>query len=197
VKDSAGPTIVHGVSADAVSNDFSDEAINIYAEDVDQPNQPDEIKPSGGSIPIFYYGQGANQVAGIRWQSGAIRLVYLSFGLQNLAPQDRAGITTDVFNWFHSESGVNGSSAMSFSLEPNYPNPFSMETRISYSLVSSEPIRISVVDTRGTEVAVLVDGVEETGPHSVSFNAHGLAHGTYFCVLRSAEGSAIRAMTIE
>ena len=200
VKDSAGPHVVHGVSNDLVSGDFASESLNIYANNVDAPNQPDEIKAMNGSIPIFYYGTGTSQVSGIRWETGATRCVYLSFGLQNLNDQDRSAITTDVFKWFRSApaSGVGTASTPDgLSLEPNYPNPFTSTTQIQYSIGREEPVRIGVVDTRGVEVATVVNEVQSAGTHSASFDVHGLPRGTYFYVLHTQEGSLMRAMTIK
>ncbi len=205
VKDSAGAHTVHGVSNDLVTNGFASSNIDIYAQQVDQSggnyNQPDEIKVANGGIPIFYYGTGTAQCAGVRWDSSATgaKLVYLAFGLQNLNDADRASITSNVFTWFRmAENGVaDGGQKPAELLGLNYPNPFTSTTLIPYSLTRDENVRIAIVDARGTEVAVLANDFESTGNHLAKFDAKALARGTYFCVIHTSEGSAMRAMTVE
>ncbi|HZK76317.1 MAG TPA: Omp28-related outer membrane protein [Candidatus Kapabacteria bacterium] len=200
VRDSAGPHTVHGVSNDPITGTFAGTNINIYAQNVDAlngGNQPDEIKPANGSSPIFYYGTAAAQCGGIRWDSAGSMLAYLSFGLQNLAAPDRASITTAIFNWFESASAVSGPSDASFALEPNYPNPFGNSTWLTYTLAKSGPVRISIVDARGMEVAVAADQFQNAGFHTVNLETKALMPGAYFAILRTAEGSCIRAMSKE
>ncbi|GEM_PF-3667769 len=197
VKDSASSFIVHGVTGDAVSNAFVNSSINIDANDVDQPNQPDVITALTGAIPIFYYGAGTTQLGGIRWEKGNNRLVYLSFGLQNLGDQDRSAVTTAVFNWLRSApAAVNSNSIPGQSLDPSYPNPFNSTTTFAYTLSKEETVRISVVDMRGNEVALIANGSEGAGQHSVTFTGT-VPKGTYFIVMRTAEGSQMRPITRE
>ncbi len=124
-------------------------------------------------------------------------LAYLAFGLQNLAANDRAAITTAVFNWFESASSVLDAGAGSLSLEPNYPNPFSGSTELSYTTATDGPVRVSIVDARGTEVAVPLDKFQQAGLHSATLDFKALAAGTYFAVVRTPNASMMRAMTKE
>ncbi len=203
VKDSAGPQTVHGVSGDPITGPFANTDINIYALKVDETpdrsslNQPDEIKPANGSLPIFYYGSGTAQCGGIRWDSAGSMLAYLAFGIQNLAGPDRASITTAVLNWFASESGVSSGPSHALTIGTNYPNPFTASTSLSYDLSSDGPVRVSIVDARGVEVAVPLDRVERAGPHYVNLDLTGLASGTYFAIVRTPQGSRIRAISKE
>jgi hypothetical protein len=59
------------------------------------------------------------------------------------------------------------------------PNPFSGRTQISYAVEVASDVRLSVYDVLGREVAVLVDGQQEAGTHTATFDARGLAAGTY------------------
>jgi len=201
VRDSAGPQTVHGVTNDPITGTFANTDINIYALNVDASagslNQPDEIKPANGSIPIFYYGSGTAQCGGIRWKSAGSMLAYLSFGLQNLAAADRASITTDIFKWFESASAVGSSAPNALSIGTNYPNPFTNSTWLTYDLAQDGPVRISIVDARGAEVAVALDQFQNAGPHIVSLDTKALAPGVYFAILRTPEGSRILPMTKE
>jgi hypothetical protein len=66
-----------------------------------------------------------------------------------------------------------------------FPNPFSREALLSYSLPSRQRVSLSVYDVAGHRVATLVDRDEEAGEHVVSFAPRGLAAGMYFTVLRT------------
>lgn len=93
-------------------------------------------------------------------------------------------------NWFPEQlnTGVSQSSSLplQFALDQNYPNPFNPSTRISYTLPSKGMAHLSVYDILGREVAVLVDEVQNAGPHEVTFDAAHLSSGVYFCKLTSA-----------
>lgn len=82
-----------------------------------------------------------------------------------------------------------GSQPRMLSLAQNYPNPLRSETTIEYELAEPERVRLSVYDVLGREVAVLVDGTEAAGRHRVTFDARGLASGTY--LYRLETGSAV------
>jgi hypothetical protein len=65
----------------------------------------------------------------------------------------------------------NGSAApVAFALEQNFPNPFNPETAIRYELPRSCVVRLAVLDVTGREVAVLVDGMQTAGTHTVRWN---------------------------
>ena len=67
----------------------------------------------------------------------------------------------------------------SFDLKQNYPNPFNPSTKIDYSLAASSQVRLSVFNSLGEEVAVLVNEKQEAGNHHVTFNAQNLVSGVY------------------
>jgi titin len=71
------------------------------------------------------------------------------------------------------------------SLMQNYPNPFNPTTEIEYSISTSGPVRLTVVDATGRTVATLVDEEQNAGEHSISFNCGELPSGTYYYVLES------------
>ena len=61
-----------------------------------------------------------------------------------------------------------------------YPNPFEHETNISYTLQESSYLRISMMNSLGKEVMVLVDGIKQNGENHLQLHAYDLPSGLYF-----------------
>jgi glycosidase len=66
-----------------------------------------------------------------------------------------------------------------FGLYPNYPNPFNPTTTVTYDLPESTFVQIKVFDVLGRQVAELVNQNQDSGTHSIQFNAWNLSSGTY------------------
>jgi hypothetical protein len=73
-------------------------------------------------------------------------------------------------------------------LEPNFPNPFNPTTTIACSLLSAGRVRLAVYDPLGREIAILVDGPQTAGRHSVPFDAGRLSSGMYLYRLKTNSG---------
>jgi len=98
-------------------------------------------------------------------------------------------ITTDVS--VSVEEGNPDQTPSAFVLSQNYPNPFNPQTRIRFSLVTTEHARLDVFDILGRHVRVLVDEQLPAGGHEVVWDGRGdhgeqLASGLY--VYRIAAG---------
>jgi hypothetical protein len=85
------------------------------------------------------------------------------------------------------------SAPAAFALSQNYPNPFNPSTVISYQLAVNSQVTLKVYNMLGQEVATLVNGPQEAGVYTVSFNTSkgtlGLSSGVY--VYRLQAGSFI------
>ncbi|MBN2416246.1 T9SS type A sorting domain-containing protein [bacterium] len=77
-----------------------------------------------------------------------------------------------------------------------YPNPFNDETRIPYILSSRSNISLSIVDLRGRTVAVLEQGMRNTGRHEVMWNAEGVGSGVYLAQLKVGDEVQVRKVVL-
>jgi photosystem II stability/assembly factor-like uncharacterized protein len=72
-------------------------------------------------------------------------------------------------------------------LEQNYPNPFNPVTTIGYGIKEKSNVKITVLNSIGEEVAMLVNEGKESGYHTIEFNASALPSGVYFYQLKSGD----------
>ena len=75
-----------------------------------------------------------------------------------------------------------------FKLFPAYPNPFNPITTIRFQLSATAVIKIAVYDLTGKQVAVLFNGKQQAGSHSILWNATDLSSGIYYCRMLSNSG---------
>ncbi len=83
-----------------------------------------------------------------------------------------------------------------FRLATNYPNPFEQTTHIDYELPESGPVRLTVYDALGREVAVLAEGLKRAGRHTVVWDARVMPGGPYFYRLDAGGRLFTRAMIL-
>ena len=81
-------------------------------------------------------------------------------------------------------------------LYPNTPNPFNNGTRIRYGLDRARSVRLTVFDSFGREVCVLVDGVQDAGAQTIDFRTGDLPSGVYLYRLTADSFSITRNMLI-
>ncbi|MBN2364948.1 MAG: T9SS C-terminal target domain-containing protein [Calditrichaeota bacterium] len=77
-------------------------------------------------------------------------------------------------------SALNGEISSGFTLNQNYPNPFNPKTVISWHLATDSPVKLSVYNMLGEKVATLVNKKQNTGLHSVRWDAPYLPSGIYY-----------------
>jgi hypothetical protein len=82
-------------------------------------------------------------------------------------------------------------------LQGNYPNPFTSETGISYSLVKSGQVKLSIYNTKGQLVRQIVNELQGKGSYSVCWNGTDcnnsrVASGVYFYRLETQDGAQSR-----
>ncbi|MCU7491112.1 MAG: T9SS type A sorting domain-containing protein [Ignavibacteria bacterium] len=68
-----------------------------------------------------------------------------------------------------------------YDLEQNYPNPFNPTTNIKYSLAKESNVKVTIYNTIGQIISVLVDKAEKAGKYSVLWETNGrISSGIYF-----------------
>ncbi len=145
-----------------------------------QGSYPIKVKFSGKSIASNYIVE--------EIQDGKIVASHNVNGSSNVVIND-SKTTTLVIK-------VNGQDVVpaTYSLDQNYPNPFNPSTMISYALPVSGNVKLSVYNVLGQEVATLVNGMQEAGFKTISFDAANLPTGMYIYKLSSGTFSMVKKM---
>jgi len=78
----------------------------------------------------------------------------------------------------------------------NIPTIGNRSTTISYALPEARPVRLTVFDVLGREVAVLVNGLMPAGRHEASWKTGVPTGGVYLYRIEAGEWSAVRAMMV-
>jgi hypothetical protein len=74
----------------------------------------------------------------------------------------------------------------SLELKPSYPNPFNPSTVIEFSVPVTDRATLRVYDIQGREVRMLFEETADAGRnYRITFDATGLASGTYVYLLQS------------
>lgn len=72
-----------------------------------------------------------------------------------------------------------------YCLNQNYPNPFNPSTTISYYTPKAGFVSLKIFNPLGEEIKSLVNEVQNTGKHSITFNGSSLPSGVYFYRLKA------------
>ena len=103
------------------------------------------------------------------------------------------GIATGI----RQQQGLQGNGGIV--LRQNYPNPFGVSTRISYTIpknTGSAPVTLKVFNLLGQEVVTLVHSAQARGTYEVPFFAGNLYPGVYFYRLTVADHSLVKKMFV-
>ena len=83
-----------------------------------------------------------------------------------------------------------------FNLGQNYPNPFSLNTRIGFTVEGSALVSLKVLNIFGQEVKTLINEGMNQGTYAITFDATGLPSGIYFYRIAAGKVSATKEMIL-
>ena len=78
----------------------------------------------------------------------------------------------------------------------NSPNPFNASTTIEYQLPINCNVKLEIFNLLGQKVATLVNGYNEAGQHSITWDAANYSSGIYFYKLIAGENVFVKRMTL-
>jgi len=82
-------------------------------------------------------------------------------------------------------------------LGQNYPNPFTLNTRINYSIAASNLVELILYDMQGRPVKVMVNEVKQAGNYQYDLNTGNLSKGVYFYRIRSGGFTDVKKLIID
>ncbi|MGD8397087.1 MAG: Omp28-related outer membrane protein [Candidatus Eiseniibacteriota bacterium] len=199
----SGSLFLTGVPGDVIGDglDFSLEPTGPYGQ-----STPDVISPGTGATTIITYDNTSGWNGGIRWDSGATQLVYLTFGLEGILQQNvREELTDRILAWFGLESNAVVTAASGVpplvALAQNTPNPFRPTTSISYRLAAPGAVTLRVYDVAGHAIRTLVDRTQAASSYRVDWDGtddagQRVASGVYFYRLEVPGAVETRRMVL-
>lgn len=77
-----------------------------------------------------------------------------------------------------------------FAFAPLRPSPARRSTSLTFTLAHPSQVSLRAYDVSGRQVAQLLQGSFDAGPHTVAWNVAELRAGVYFCRLRAVSGES-------
>lgn len=83
-----------------------------------------------------------------------------------------------------------------FTLEQNFPNPFSEMTSIRFNLVKGDEVNLKIINMLGETVQVLVSEKLPSGEYMYQWNADGVSPGIYFYSMTVGNQVQVKKMVV-
>ncbi|MCW9097913.1 MAG: T9SS type A sorting domain-containing protein [Ignavibacteriaceae bacterium] len=84
-----------------------------------------------------------------------------------------------------------------FYLVQNYPNPFKDKTTIKYCVAYKTNVKLTVYDSEGEVIKILVDEEKKPGTYEMEFYAANLPVGVYFYKLVAGKFIDTKKMAVQ
>lgn len=92
------------------------------------------------------------------------------------------------------KSGSLTDSPKDYSLEQNYPNPFSLQTTITYTIPEKSEVIFRIYDKNSRLMDEIDEGMKQKGSYRFSYQAENLSSGIYFYQLITSKSVTTRKM---
>jgi uncharacterized delta-60 repeat protein len=83
-----------------------------------------------------------------------------------------------------------------YSLSQNYPNPFNPTTTISFELPKQSDVSLSVYNSIGEEISVIVNDKLSAGKYRINFDGSNISSGIYFYRLQAGDFTQTKKMIL-
>jgi hypothetical protein len=77
----------------------------------------------------------------------------------------------------------------------NYPNPFSSETTIEFTLEETDHVQVTLFSMTGSVIATIAEGRFNSGKHTIKWSGAQLPAGHYFISLKTSTSMVTNKMT--
>lgn len=146
--------------------------------------------------PYPHYGWYWYQAPCISWNGQVIYLTYAPFNTEPISNIYLSSRITGVAGKPESNSPNT-----TLSLSPNFPNPFSQFTGISYQLPVSGRVNLTIYNIAGQLIRTLVNEEKKAGKYQAIWNGQDknnrkAAQGVYFCKLESGGVKIVNKMIL-
>ena len=110
-------------------------------------------------------------------------------------------ISADLCDWYDVNAIDLDPPSTALVLSQNYPNPFNPQTSLSYNLPRAAHVKLTIYNSAGERVAVLVDADQSPGRYAVRWDGRNglgrkMASGIYFCRLEAGAEARVRKLVL-
>jgi hypothetical protein len=93
-------------------------------------------------------------------------------------------------------SAVAHEAVTALALSPVSPNPSTGRSLVTFAIPASTWVRLTLTDVQGREVAVLADGVRQSGRYTATIEASDLHAGMYFVRMQAQGVNLTRRLAV-
>ena len=140
--------------------------------------------------------------AGETWSIQPVPTTEILTGVSFASPDSGWAITsstvlfTETGGLTYVRPSITNRVPLDFELRQNYPNPFNPSTRILFILARPARVSLVIFDILGQQVALLADGVRDSGTHEIVWDAQDIPGGVYFSRLNANGHLMTRKMVL-
>ena len=149
---------------------------------------------------ILSIGKAQGSHRGFRWSIPSDLAVSSFYKIQIMSLEDSSIIdTSDNPFSITVPTGIEAISnqiPVNYALLQNYPNPFNPSTLISWQLIDSRHVELSVYNILSEKVATLISEKQQAGRHRYEWDAGNMPSGIYFYRIKAGEFQDVKKMIL-